>query len=340
MPNLTAEVKPFIPALKRELEWACDHFDLQPETIYFGGGTPSALSVKQLEELFDQWPWRAEQVSEFTMECNPETITKPKAQLLKEVGVNRISLGVQAFDDVSLKLLGRKHNKACVERTVDVLRQVGMENINFDLMFALPGQELKVWRQSLQAALALHPQHISCYNLDYEEDTKFFEKFKKGEFSIDENQQRAFFGEAEALLHEHGFEHYEISNYARKNFHSQHNLACWRGADYIGLGPSACSTVGLQRWKNISNTSLYAASWNEKGTGLFESEQLTKQLKTQERIILGLRTREGISRDLCADKTGTIADLNDAGLIDMNHSRLSLTTAGRLVADSITELLI
>ena len=336
--NSLPQITDFLPALKAELAWAGRTFNLQLETVFFGGGTPSALSLSQLEDLFRDWPLN--RIPEVTMEANPMTISAAKAALLRDIGFNRISLGVQAFDDVSLKLLGRTHNAEQIRHTARLLRGAGFTNMNIDLMFALPGQCHEQWLASLHAALELQPQHISAYNLNYEEDTDFFRKLEAGKLHIDENQERDFFLTASALLREHGFEHYEISNYAKPGFRSLHNQAYWAGADYLGLGPSACSTVGQLRWKNVPDTVAYAKALREKGEPLREEEALSEEMKTHERILLGLRTSHGIDPELIPSRVSRIEELKGEGLLELTGGRLRLTQEGQLVSDSVTALLI
>ena len=181
---------------------------------------------------------------EFTLEVNPATVTPEKAAAWRAAGVNRISLGAQSFDAEMLKLLGRQHAPDDIAETCALLREHGFENINIDLMFALPGQSEAKWEETLRAALACAPKHISAYALTYEEDTPFFEKLQQGEWRQDEAREIAMFERTRDVLGAAGLVDYEISNFARPGFESRHNLAYWRGADYLGLGPSACSTIG------------------------------------------------------------------------------------------------
>jgi oxygen-independent coproporphyrinogen III oxidase len=336
--NSLPQIQEFIPALKAEWAWAQSHYDLQLETVFFGGGTPSALSLSQLETLFGEWSLHG--MTEVTMEANPMTISEAKAGLLKKIGFNRISLGVQAFDDDSLKLLGRTHHGEDVRQSVRLLREAGFHNLNMDLMFALPGQTAGQWKASLEAALELHPEHLSAYNLNYEEDTDFFRKWETGKFQINENQERDFFLSASDLLKKSGFDHYEISNYARPGFRSLHNQAYWQGADYLGLGPSACSTVGQQRWKNVPDTMAYAKALLETGEPSREYENLDHEMKKNERILLGLRTSYGIDPEWVHNKQTQVLSLMSGGFLEQREGRLCLTPEGQLVSDSVTTLLI
>ena len=194
---------------------------------------------------------------EFTLEVNPATVTAEKAAAWREAGVNRISLGAQSFDATLLKTLGRQHAPEDIPATIELLRWHGFDNINLDLMFALPGQSEGQWEETLRAALACAPRHISAYALTYEEDTPFFEKLSTGEWRQDEQREITMFERTRTALAKAGLFDYEISNFALPGFESRHNLAYWRGAEYLGLGPSACSTIGGLRWRNVPNTAAY-----------------------------------------------------------------------------------
>ena len=231
----------------------------RPSTIYFGGGTPTALNIAQLELLLRGFHERLDlsQSVEWTIEANPGSVSARKAALLKKFGVNRISLGVQSWDDELLKLLGREHNAQQAEESFRILRAAGFTNINVDLMFGLPGQTDDQWRATLEKTIALQPEHISTYCLTYEEDTEFFLRHARGEFRQDPDADAEFFEMTMAILEDAGYEHYEISNYARPGFESVHNRAYWLGKDYLGIGPSAVSTIGMQRWQNVCDYRAY-----------------------------------------------------------------------------------
>ena len=233
---------------------------LRPQTIFFGGGTPTALTTAQLDLLLGGFGKQLDlsELREWTVEANPGSVSEGKARLMRERGVNRISLGVQSFDDGLLKLLGREHTAAQAEASFNLLRRNGFENLNIDLMFGLPGQTLEQWKMTLQRTIALRPEHVSAYCLTYEEDTEFFLRHARGEFRTDPEADADFFATASELLGRAGFEQYEVSNYARAGFESVHNRAYWTGQDYLGLGPSAVSTIGLRRWQNISDYRVYA----------------------------------------------------------------------------------
>src|ERR1700726_1738976 len=239
-----SQTQRFCDALLRELR---QYRHLVPSTIYFGGGTPTALSTSQLELLLSGFHEQLDlsQLVEWTFEANPGSVSPRKRKALRKFGVNRISLGVQSWDDELLKLLGREHNARQAGESFRILRAAGFANINVDLMFALPGQTRAQWRTTLEKTISLQPEHISTYCLTYEEDTEFFRRHARGEFRQDADADAEFFESAMSILENAGYEHYEISNYARPGFSSVHNRAYWAGEDYIGIGPRAFSTRGL-----------------------------------------------------------------------------------------------
>src|SRR5437762_9277213 len=252
-----AEVRRFCEALVRELQGAAP---LSPVTIYFGGGTPTALKTSELELILSAFHQQLDlsELREWTIEANPGSVSARKAALLKKFGVNRISLGVQSWDNNLLNLLGREHNAAQAEESFRIFRDAGFSNISIDLMFALPGQAASQWHDSLQKTITLEPEHISTYCLTYEEDTEFLARFERGEFSADEEREAGFLEMTMTTLERAGYEHYEISNYARPGFRSEHNQAYWRGADYVGLGPDRKSTRSFERWQNVADHHEYA----------------------------------------------------------------------------------
>jgi oxygen-independent coproporphyrinogen-3 oxidase len=334
-----AQAARFCEAVLAELEQHAALFVLRPETIFFGGGTPTALTTAQLDSLLlgfhgqlDLSPLR-----EWTFEANPGSVSERKARLLRDHGVNRISLGVQSFDDGLLQLLGREHSAAQAEASFDLLRRSGFENLNIDLMFGLPGQTLEQWEATLQRAIALEPDHISAYCLTYEEDTDFFRRHARGEFRTDPEADADFFTRATDLLGTAGFEQYEVSNYARPGFESVHNRAYWSGRDYLGLGPSAVSTVGLRRWQNISDYRAYADRLLAGETASAGDEILTPQMKRSEAVALSLRTNWGVPAEWVDHRPNEVEEFVRLGLMQSKAERYVLTPAGRFLADSVAE---
>lgn len=335
----SSQTQRFCEALLREMDQAAGQFPLRPETIFFGGGTPTALRTSQLEFLLSGIHERLDlsDLTEWTVEANPGSVSARKAALLRAMKVNRVSLGVQSWDDELLKVLGREHDAAQAESSFRILRDAGFENVSIDLMFGLPGQSATQWQADLEKTVALRPEHISTYCLTYEEDTEFFLRHTRGEFREDTESDARFLETAMELLEAAGYEHYEISNYARAGFSSAHNRAYWAGEDYLGIGPSAFSTVGTQRWQNVCDYRGYSDRVLADCSAVESIETLTPEMKRTERIALGLRTREGISREELQAWPNERRELLDLGLLQETNSSFVLTSRGKLLADSVAE---
>lgn len=311
---------------------------LRPQTIFFGGGTPTALSTSQLEFFIGGLRERIDfsALEEFTMEMNPATVSLEKAARMRALGVNRVSMGVQSWDPGLLKTLGRVHSADQARRSYEILRQAGFENINLDLIFGVPGQTVEHWRSSLETTITLGPEHISAYCLTYEEDTEYFLRLTRGEYHPDETLDADLFEMTMDLLGAAGFEQYEISNHATPGRECRHNLAYWLGHDYLGLGPSAFSTVGDSRWKSVSDTSEYIRRVEAGEETSDFRESLDSQIRRSEQIAFSLRTNRGVeTRLLPAAKT---ASLLQEGLLRQTADRSFLTRRGRMVADAVAEL--
>ena len=316
--------------------------NLRPQTIYFGGGTPTALTTSQLEFLLSGFRERLDlsMLVEWTLEANPGSVSARKAALLHKFGVNRISLGVQSWDDDLLKLLGRDHTRPQAEKSIRILRDLGFTNINIDLMFGLPGQTIDQWRVTLERTIALRPEHISAYCLTYEEDTEFFLRHAHGEFRQDSDADAKFFELAISILAEAGYEHYEISNYARPGFRSAHNRAYWAGQDYLGVGPSAVSTCGFQRWQNVCDYRAYANRILAGESPIASTENLTPEMKRTERIALSLRTSEGVCGSDLERFPQQTNEFVALGLLRQFDDKFVLTGKGKSLADSVAEAFI
>ncbi|MEY2507017.1 MAG: hypothetical protein QOH01_1346 [Verrucomicrobiota bacterium] len=329
----------FCEALLREIDTVTENYPLKLETIFFGGGTPTALTTGQLEFLLYGMRERLNlsQLSEWTLEANPGSVSPRKAALLHAMGVSRISLGVQSWDDELLKLLGREHNAAQAEASFHILREAGFANVSIDLMFGLPGQSLGQWESDLRKSIALQPNHISTYCLTYEEDTDFFLRHSRGEFREDPESDARFLETAMAMLESAGYEHYEISNYARPGFASTHNHGYWAGDDYLGIGPSAFSTVGMERWQNVCDYRAYSDRVLSGRSPVQSTEPLTSDMKRTERIALALRTRAGISSEELESWPNERHEFIDLGLLREANGNFILTPRGKLLADSVAE---
>lgn len=337
-----SQTQRFCEAILRELEGAASQSAIFPATLFFGGGTPTALTTPQLDYLLTgiRHALDLSGLVEWAMEANPGSVSARKAMLLRERGITRISLGVQSWDDDLLKLLGREHNAKQAEESFQIFRRAGFANINVDLMFGLPGQTIEQWRETLQRTIALEPEHVSTYCLTYEEDTEFFLRHARGEFRQDSDADAEFLEAAMSMLERAGYEHYEISNYARPGFRSAHNQAYWSGADYLGIGPSAFSTVGLVRSQNVSNFREYseAVLCGKSATG--SVEHLTDEMKRAERIALGLRTDTGVPEGMLESFESETREFVRLGLLHKAKDRFVLTRAGKAVADSVAAELV
>lgn len=316
------------------------------ETLFVGGGTPTLLEPRLLARLLDGvrrvLPWRAD--AEWTVEANPETVTDDVARVLAGAGVNRVSLGCQSFDPVLLKALERWHDPASVPRAVERLRAAGIENLNLDLIFAIPGESHKAWERDLERALALEPSHLSCYGLVYEPNTALTKRRDMGEVhQVDDGIEAAMYEFARARLAAAGFDHYEISNWARGGRRCRHNELYWTDADWLALGPSASGHAGSLRWKNVPRL----GDWLDRGpfSPLEHAECVTPRQRSGERFMLGLRRLEGIEVDEVerllehgddAPRRRAVIDRACAdGLLERHDHRLRLSPRGLLLADQV-----
>ena len=313
---------------------------LRPRTIFFGGGTPSALTTPQLRYLISGLRERIDMtdLEEFTVEMNPATVSLEKAAMLRELGVNRVSMGVQSWDDGLLATLGRVHSSQQARRSYSLLREAGFGNINLDLIFGIPGQNREQWRATLEETIALGSDHISAYCLTYEEDTEYFARMSRAEYVSDKSLEADLFEMTMDILEGSGFAQYEISNYSQPNRECRHNLAYWLGEEFLGLGPSAFSTVGNNRWKNVSDTAKYVAAIDASQEPTDFRETLSESVRLSELIAFSLRTNYGVASELIAKAQAE--QFAAIGLLELKDSRWFLTPKGRLLADSVAEALI
>jgi oxygen-independent coproporphyrinogen-3 oxidase len=312
----------YVAALVRELEIVAH--DLKPKTVFFGGGTPSLLNLRQWETILRAMEkFNLLGADEFTIECNPATVSSDKAKLLRDFGVNRASMGVQSLDEKLLDRLGRIHSRAMVFKSFDILRSAGFDNLNLDLMFAIPTQTMDVWRDTLNEAMAMQSEHLSSYEVIYEDDTPLFHQLQAGEFSVNEELACEMYEELISRATVGGFRQYEIANFARDcktndecrmtngsdptPLHSsfvirhsgipslacQHNVNYWRGGAYHGLGPSATGYVRGVRTKNWANTQLYCEQLEKSKRAIESSEELSPLRRAGEIAAFGLRMNAG-----------------------------------------------
>jgi oxygen-independent coproporphyrinogen-3 oxidase len=333
----SSQTERFCDALLRELDERRTKLDLKLETIFIGGGTPTALTTRQLGNLLSGLRDRLDLsgLKEWTVEANPGSVSPRKAELLRSLGVSRISLGVQSWDVKLLTLLGREHDVLQAEESFRILRGTGFSNLNIDLMFGLPGQTVEQWESTLEKTIALGPEHISTYCLTYEEGTEFFARQQRGEFQEDPDSDARFLEIAMRLLERAGFEHYEISNYAREGYASSHNRGYWAGEDYLGIGPSAFSTIGFERYQNVCDYRRYSDLVLAGDSPISSSEALTVEMKRGERIALALRTGRGIPSTELTHWPNECREFEELGLLHQVDGHHVLTHRGRLLADTV-----
>jgi oxygen-independent coproporphyrinogen III oxidase len=319
----------YVRALLRELELVAG--DLRPGTIYFGGGTPSLLNLRQWERILTAMErHRLGGAGEWTVECNPATVSRDKARLLRSGGVNRISMGMQSLNDDLLDRLGRVHTREMAYKSFDMLRQAGFDNLNLDLMFAIPGQTLEVWRETLNEAIAMGSEHISSYEVIYEEDTPLYELLHAGKVNADDDLACAMYDELVERATNAGFQQYEVANFARNNSPSsevsslnlpsrccRHNVNYWRGGSFYGLGPSATSYVRGVRTKAWSNTERYCEQLEQGQRAVESNEELAPLARAGETAAFGLRMVAGWPFELFRQTTGY--DLRGEWADDMNQ---------------------
>ena len=268
-------------------------------TLYLGGGTPSQLPVPLLTRLVNglRKQFELDGVEEFTIEANPDDVTPSWCAALPPLGVNRVSMGVQSFEDPVLKFIGRRHTSRQVVEAVSNLRSVGIDNISIDLIYGLPGQTLDSWTSTVEQAVSLNPKHISAYGLTYEEGTRLWLQRENGEITeIPEEICLKMYSVLIERLSKSGFEHYEISNFALPGFHSRHNSSYWDETPYLGLGAAAHSYDGVVRRSNPCDLSTYIADVTS-GKLACDVEALTRRERFDERVMLGLRTSRGVDAD-------------------------------------------
>ncbi|OQX65886.1 MAG: coproporphyrinogen III oxidase [Desulfococcus sp. 4484_242] len=312
------------------------------DSLYLGGGTPTFLDDAILscltDHLFAHFDFTADR--EFTIEANPCDLSAEKIRLLKDLGINRVNVGIQSFDDGALAFLGRRHTGREAENSLKRLRRLGFRNIGVDLIYGLPGQTLEHWEGTLNQALLFQPEHISCYELTLEEQTVFGRLQEKGEMhGLSEEDGRAFFLAAAKRLGEAGYVHYEVSNYARTEaFCCRHNSKYWNRSPYLGLGPSAHSFDGTERWWNVRSVRHYGALLKRGSPPIQARETLTKEQIRLESLALGFRTSQGVALTRMAlepRSTEMLSTLKTAGLLKLKDGRVVPTEEGFLVADSL-----
>lgn len=286
----------YIEALISEINQANSTYDIKDlnvSTIYFGGGTPTILYADQIDRIMDaiKKQFTIKEDAEITIEVNPGTVDLYKLEKLKKIGFNRLSIGMQSADDTELKMLGRIHDYAEFEKCFEMARKAGFDNVNVDVMMALPNQSVKKLHTTLNKVIELNPEHISSYSLIIEEGTPFYEKYGKIEGPVvGEEKEREMYHMACRVLKQAGYNQYEISNFSKRGRESRHNSGYWRMVPYIGFGLGASSYFGVTRLKNVSDFNLYLTTPTTKS----EINELSKKEQMEEFMFLGLRMMQGV----------------------------------------------
>ena len=336
----------FRHALTRELSLVGDRpwaSTVTVGSVFFGGGTPSLLTGDDLGAIMDclRRALTVEAGAEVTVECNPESVDREKLDTYRAAGVSRLSLGVQSLDDAILPRLGRLHTAADARAAFETARAAGFDNISVDLMYGLPDLDLDGWRRTCQAVLDWRPDHLSAYGLSLDAGSRWGVVGVKG--LPPEDTVVAQYWELAGAAAGRGFDHYEISNYARSGFRSRHNLTYWRAAEYIGCGPGACGFVGGVRYGNIKPVARYCATLEAGAWPIDTAERLTTEQRLAERLFLGLRTAEGVPAAWLAERTSgdpalarRVEHWRSAGLLtEADGGCVRLTEQGFLLSDAL-----
>ncbi len=343
-PDLT---RAYTDAVIQELDGYLQFHSCEFDTVYLGGGTPTVLPPADLERLLQRISAAplARDSLEFTVEANPATVTDVVADILAGASVNRISLGAQSFDAAELRVLDRQHEPEHVEQTITTLRAVGITNISLDLIFGIPGQSLVSLRRSLDATLALRPQHVSCYGLMYEPGTPLHAARESGAATeVDEELEAEMYELVRSTLATAGLPQYEISNYARQGYEARHNLHYWRNEPYVGVGPAAAGYLDGVRYKNVADTRTYIEAVRAGRPPRDEEETLEHAERMRETAMLALRLTAGVNRREFEERFAVdpaehfhmeIERHVSAGLLEVTPAAIRLTPAGFLLADRV-----
>ena len=341
---------PYLSALKNEMMAYSQLVDSPAlKSIYFGGGTPSLLTEEDIRDILDaaRAHFTFEEKIEISMEVNPGTVNLAKLLSIKRSGVNRLSIGAQSFNDAKLKVLGRIHTESQIHYTFKSARYAGFDNINLDLIFALPDQDVIDWSNTLKKAVSLRPEHISTYNLVIEEGTPFH-KERMNLTLPSEDEECAMYEDTINTLLFSGYEHYEISNFAKPGFQCGNNLTYWRNEEYIGIGAGATSYLSVSRYANPTSVEDYISEWEKPDGELvkkkYESGLINSEQELSETMFLGLRLTKGVDIKRLKTKFGTklltkydepIQELIELGLLEFNGFHLRLTRKGLFLANEV-----
>lgn len=333
-------------AMLQEIEERKSYLNEKISTIYFGGGTPSVLEVADIHSILQAIlsNFDVDKNAEITLEANPDDLTLKYLKELREIGINRLSIGIQSFDDKQLIAINRRHSAETALHSVKLAQKIGFDNISIDLIFGLPEQSLQSWKQQIDKAMTLDVQHISAYGLIYEENTPLWKQMKAGKITpTDDELSVAMYNYLVKTCTKNGFEQYEISNFSKSGFRSKHNSSYWEQTPYMGIGPSAHSyNVHSRQW-NIASVEKYCQNIIS-GKNYFEKEILTEKDKYNDLVMVSLRRIEGINLDKIRNQFGekmhdycikSAAKYIESHKLHINNNTLRLTSEGILISDKI-----
>ncbi|MBM7855705.1 oxygen-independent coproporphyrinogen-3 oxidase [Desulfohalotomaculum tongense] len=343
------DARSYLQALEREMQYYARRLTpgRRVSTVFIGGGTPTVLETGDLTKLLENarryFQWSED--AEVTVEANPGTINKHKLYMLHQMGVNRLSLGVQAYQSRLLNLLGRVHDYRQVLQGVSAARQVGFNNLNLDLIFGIPGQSLKDWQESLAMLADLQPEHLACYSLQLEEGTPLAAAVERGEVTpCREELELKMYNKLIDFLTARGYRHYEISNFSKPGCQCRHNLLYWHNGEYLGLGPAAHSHLDMQRWSNTASIRQYTGQVLKNVPPVTERHKLTKKDVMIETAFMGLRLLQGLDRNEFYRRFGQritdvwpeeVKKLCHQGLLELTDTHLRLTGKGLRLANLV-----
>ena len=338
-------------ALIAHMEESADAIkNYEVDSVYFGGGTPSFYGAGRIIELFDtlKLNGNVRLDAEVTVECNPDSMTYAELKKLRQEGVNRLSIGVQASDNDLLRLIGRRHTFQQAVRAFQEARRAGFDNLSIDLIYGLPSQTKSDWADSLSKVLELHPEHISCYGLKLEEGTRMYEEYKDSPILPSEDEQADMYSYAAELLERYGYRQYEISNFAAPGFESKHNLKYWNLDDYMGFGPGAHSCVGNLRYSFVRDLKQYMAGIRRKTSILDEYQQVEPLERAVEYLMLAMRTSRGVSEEDYRKRTQSdwkpihkaLRAFRTKGWAEETDGRWHFTVPGYLISNTLIGILL
>jgi putative oxygen-independent coproporphyrinogen III oxidase len=346
-------VMPYLEKMRDEMKQTVERYPANDlKTIFVGGGTPTALDEKQLtyflESIHESFP--VHDVKEFTFEANPNELTEEKLRILHAYGVDRLSIGVQTFNEQLLEKIGRVHSNQQAFQAVDEARKIGFRNISLDLMYSLPGQTISDFKETLDIAFSLDVEHISAYSLIIEPKTVFYNLMNKGKLRVPSQEDEAFM--YEMLMDEmdkHGYSQYEISNFARSGYESLHNLTYWDNNDYYGIGAGAHSYIDGIRRSNIAPLKKYMQAVTETNHAYLDEISVSKVERMEEEMFLGLRKTNGVNKASFYEKykvemnevfSEPIKEYTNKGLLEQTESSLRLTKKGRFLGNEVFQAFI